>query len=108
MSCPQQDAALVYSTELFVMIVFILGTPILAMILRSSRIPGSGLFIAAYTMLTLSNIFTVVEGLWFEALFNILEHVSVFAGSLVLLAALITLLRARRRTNGDTHGAAGQ
>jgi len=90
---------MVYSTELFVMVVFILGTPILTGIIRSSRIPGAPFFITAYVLLTLSNIFTVVEGLWFERLFNALEHVSVFASSLSILAAVIALLRARRRMN---------
>ena len=49
------------------------------------RIPRSNLLLSALLFFLLSNFFTVCEGLWLEAFFNLLEHLS-YMMALVLLA----------------------
>jgi len=91
----------VYSTEVFVMIIYIIGVPLFAGVIRSADLPGAGLFITAYLFLVLSNTFTVVEGLWFESLFNFLEHASITISSMLFFAATSRLLAADQNRNNQ-------
>lgn len=49
------------------------------------RIPRSSLLLSALLFFLLSNLFTICEGMWEEALFNALEH-SCYAICLILLS----------------------
>ena len=49
------------------------------------RIPHGSLLLSALLFFLLSNVFTISEGLWQEAWFNALEHIS-YAICLILLA----------------------
>jgi len=92
---------MVYSTELFVMIIYIIGVPLFAGVIRSADLPGAGFFIIAYLFLAISNIFTVAEGLWFESLCNFIEHVSITISSMFFFAATSKLLTTDRNRNNQ-------
>jgi hypothetical protein len=90
---------MVYPTEVFVLIINIFGVPLFAAVVRSANLPGAGLFVIAYLCLMLSNIFTVVEGLWLESLFNLLEHASITVSSVFFLFAVRQLCLVREQHN---------
>jgi hypothetical protein len=77
------------STEIFVMIVFAIGYPLFWNLIIRSKIKGKNFFIAAYTAILFSNIFTVAEEYLFAEIFNALEHVSISIGAVFLLAAVV-------------------
>ena len=79
------------STEVFVMSIFIFGLPFFYAILCNSGMPGRKSFMTAYILLTLSNIFTVIEEFWLNAFFNLCEHCFITLGSLAMLIAIINL-----------------
>ena len=77
------------SSEIFVLAIFIIGGPFFYCILRDSCLPGCKFFMWAYLLLTLSNIFTVVEEFWLNSFFNTCEHSSIAIASILLLVAVI-------------------
>ena len=97
------------STEFFVMAIFIVGSPFFFFMLRDSDLQGRRFFMGAYIFLTLSNIFTVVEEFWLNAIFNICEHASIALGSIMILVAVIKLTAKNKphnihRTSEDLKG----
>lgn len=81
------------STEVFVMAIFIAGVPFFYFILQDSDLQGRIFFMLAYVLLTLSNIFTVLEEFWLNTLFNTLEHIFITLGSISMLVAIIKLTK---------------
>ncbi|HOU83954.1 MAG TPA: hypothetical protein PK158_03845 [Spirochaetota bacterium] len=77
------------STEIFVMIVFAIGYPLFWNLIIRSKIKGKNYFIAAYTAILFSNVFTVMEEYYFAKIFNALEHISIAIGAVFLLAAVV-------------------
>ena len=88
---------MVYPTEVFVMIINIIGVPLFAGVVRSARLPGAGSFVLAYFFLMLSNICTVLEGFWFGSLFNLFEHASITVSSVFFLLAVSRFCSGRER-----------
>lgn len=75
------------TTEVFVMVIYILCLPLCLMGFRAANVPGSLFFMLSYCGLVLSNIFTVVETFWLEDFFNFLEHSCLlFTGVSILIA----------------------
>lgn len=87
---------MILSTELFVMVVFIIGFPLFTGALRGAELPGSLFFILSYLFLLLSNIFTVIEEFCLYNVFNTLEHLMIAAGALMMLIAVWTLTKAKQ------------
>ena len=81
------------SSEVFVMLLFIVGVPLFYIILKDRTIPEHRLFMLVYLQLTFSNIFTVVEEFLFEQLFNTLEHLFIAFAAVTMLTAVIRLSR---------------
>ncbi|MBP8083201.1 MAG: hypothetical protein KAZ87_08385 [Spirochaetes bacterium] len=71
------------------MIIFAIGYPLFWNLILRSKIKGKNCFIASYTSILFSNIFTVIEEYYFYALFNALEHICITLGSVLLLAAVL-------------------
>ena len=80
-------------TEVVTLLIQLAALPLLIVMLRSSRIPGGGLFATAYAFLLLSNICTVTEGFFWPDLCDAIEHLSMSAFALLLLRAVWVLLR---------------
>lgn len=59
------------------------------------RIPRSNLLLSALLFFLLSNVFTILEGLWLEAIFNAIEHLC-YTISLILLAIWCAALYRRK------------
>ena len=83
------------STEFFVLTIFIAGVPFFYALLRDSGIHGWGYFFTAYLLLTFSNVFTVVEGFWYSAFFNLCENSFISFASITLLIAVIKFIKKR-------------
>lgn len=79
------------SSELFVMVIFIIGVPLMIITLRDSHLPENRLFITAYIFLVFSNLFTVIEEVMFNTLFNFLEHLFITIASIIILVAVSRL-----------------
>lgn len=79
------------STEIFLMVMFIAGCPFFYFMLRGTNIQGRTYFMVSYGLLTLSNIFTVVEEFYLNALFNACEHLFITLGSITMFIAVIKL-----------------
>jgi len=79
------------------MIIYIIGVPLFIGVLRSADLPGAGFFISAYVCLLLSNIFTVLEGFWFAAQCNFIEHASITCSAVFFYIAIDRLLANRSR-----------
>ena len=91
------------SSEVFVMLLFIVGVPLFHSILKDRTIPEHRLFMLVYLLLTLSNIFTVFEEFLFGRLFNTLEHLFITFAAVTMLAAVIRLSRhGKRQHPADT------
>ncbi|MBP9022194.1 MAG: hypothetical protein KBH06_03230 [Spirochaetes bacterium] len=90
------------STEIFVMIVFAIGYPLFWNLIVRSKIKGKKYFIAAYTAILFSNIFTVLEEYYFAEIFNALEHISITIGSIFLLVAVVKFTGKEAIKDGDT------
>lgn len=86
------------STETIVLIIFSVSLFLFYRILVGSKIPGKKLLFLSFLVFFLSNIFTVVEGYILYKLFNVLEHVSIFVGSVLLLISVIYILRKKGGT----------
>ena len=95
------------SSEIFVMVIFIIGIPIIFFTLRDSDLPERRLFMGAYLILVLSNIVTVVEEFRFNALFNFFEHFFIAAASFMFLLAVIRMTSPRRTVSKPGTGGAG-
>ena len=96
------------TTEFFVMCIFIAGWPFIFIILRDADLPGRKFFMIAYVSLTFSNIFTVVEELWLETFFNLMEHLLILAAAIMILIAVIQLTSRNHSVDGpSTSGARG-
>jgi hypothetical protein len=80
-------------TEIVTLTIQLAALPFVIVMLRSSGIPGRGLFGAAYGCLLLSNVFTVVEDVAWHDGFNHLEHLSMVVFALILLRAVWVFLR---------------
>lgn len=85
------------STEVFVMVIFIVGLPFFYAILKNSGMRGGGFFMISYLLMTLSNTFTVLEEFWLNGLFNFCEHAFITAGAVMMLSGVLKL------TAGKTH-----
>ena len=79
------------SSEIFVMVIFLIGVPIILFTLHESDLPEHRFFMAAYILLAFSNIFTVVEEFWLGAFFNFLEHLFITIASFVFFIAVIRM-----------------
>jgi hypothetical protein len=90
------------STEIFVMMVFAIGYPLFWNLIIRSKINGKNFFIAAYTAILLSNIFTVAEDYYFAEIFNALEHISIAIGSIFLLVAVVKFTGKEAIKDGNT------
>ena len=79
------------TSEAFVLVIFIVGFPFLYSIFRETDIPGRRWFLLAYSSLTLSNFFTVIESLMLHNLFNLCEHIFIMAAAVLILLGCIQL-----------------
>ncbi len=77
------------STELFVVVVHLIGYPLFLGSIGKSGIRGKYCFIGAYTFILLSNILTVAENLLFAEILNICEHLSISIAAILLFAAVM-------------------
>lgn len=80
-------------TEIVTLTIQLAALPFVIVMLRSSGIPGRGLFAIAYTCLLLSNLCTVAEGAFWNEGLNHLEHLSMAAFAMVLVRAVWVFLR---------------
>lgn len=85
------------TSEVFVMVLFIVGIPFFPVILRGARLPEYRLFILCYLLLTLSNVFTVVEEFWFGKIFNMLEHLFIACTAICMCVAVFRLTSGKGR-----------
>ena len=69
------------SSEIFVLILFIIALPVLILLYRSTPMPGAKYFLAAYICLIFSNTFTVIETWYLYNIFNMLEHIFITVSS---------------------------
>jgi len=70
-------------SEIITLIMGIVGICILFTSLKRFRFPGAEYFKAGFTVLFLSYVFTVAEGVLWQNLFNLLEHFGyLFSGCL--------------------------
>lgn len=83
---------MIISTEIFVLIIFVLAFPIFIFLFRSTGLPGSKYFLATFVFLLLSNIFTVLEEFFLPRLFNILENGSIALGAFWFFMAVRELV----------------
>jgi len=89
----------IISTELFVLVVFVLAFPIVIMLFKSADLPGDKYFLAAFCFLLVSNIATVVEEFYLPKFFDILENGSIAISSFFFLLAIHKLIRHQTRSN---------
>lgn len=61
------------------------------------RIPHPFLVLASFASLVLGSLFTVAEGLFWADPFNVLEHLSVMAGAILLALWCAQVFRPRRQ-----------
>ena len=80
-------------TEIVTLVIQLAALPFVFVMLRTSGIPGRGLFGVSYVCLLLSNIFTVAEDAAWHDGFNHLEHLSMGVFALVLLRGVWVFLR---------------
>lgn len=97
------------TTELFVMVIYVLCLPIVLIGFRSAQVPGAVFFILAYSCMVLSNIFTVIEAFWLEEIFNFLEHSCLLVSSACMLMAVkilitVSLCSANSRSSAGEKG----
>lgn len=85
------------TSEVFVMVLFIVGIPFFPAILRGARLPEYRLFIVCYFSLALSNVFTVIEEFWCGPLFNVLEHLFISLTAVCMCAAVLRLTSGKGR-----------
>ena len=90
-----------FSTEVFVMAIFIAGFPFFYMLLRDAGLQGRNYFMAAYVCLLLSNIITVVEELYWNAFFNFCEHFFITLASMMMFVAILKLTTKRKRRHAS-------
>jgi len=90
---------MIISTELFVLVVFVLAFPIVIFLFRSADLPGDKFFLAAFSFLLLSNIATVVEEFFLPEFFDILENGSIAISSFWFFLAVHKLISQRTRSN---------
>jgi len=71
---------------------------------RWKNLPGSKIFIVSFILFTFGWFFTVIEGIFFEVLFNLLEHLCYICSSLMLVIWTIIYYKRRSRNelNSDT------
>ncbi|HEX3133390.1 MAG TPA: hypothetical protein VHX44_07375 [Planctomycetota bacterium] len=80
-------------TEIVTLVIQLAALPFVIIMLRSSDIPGRGLFALAYACLLTSNIATVVEGALWPVFFDSVEHLSMALFALVFISAVWVFLR---------------
>lgn len=85
------------TTEMFVLILYMVGFPLCISLVRSEKLPGAIYFGLAYFCLLLSNVFTVLEEWFLENMFNHLEHGFITFGSLFILLGVKKLTGQRTR-----------
>jgi hypothetical protein len=90
-------------SEVFVMILFICGLPVFYLILKDATLSEHKLFLGAYSILTLSNICSVVEEFLWNTLFNIGEHVCITVASLLLFTAVIRMTSLRKQHHKENN-----
>lgn len=88
------------TTEIFVLVLFILSFPISITLLKSAELPGDRYFFSAYIFLLLSNAFTVIEEYFFYEFFDLLEHFSIAMSAFLLFLAIRKFTRS---PNGMRH-----
>lgn len=75
------------STELFVLLLFLVALPLLLVLFRNSELPGTRFFLWSFLFLLASNVFTVVESWIYPTLFDVLEHLfNTFAAAAFFMA----------------------
>lgn len=66
--------------------------------LSSSRVKVPGFFLTSILVVTMGQIFTVLEGFFLENMFDILEHLSYLTGSVFILLSFLHPLK--RKNHG--------
>lgn len=79
------------STELFVMTIFIAGSPFFYFVLRDSDLRGRNYFMYAFLSLVFSNIFTVIEEFGMYTFFDTCEHVFITIASIMMFIAVFKM-----------------
>jgi hypothetical protein len=87
-------------TEIVTLVIQLAALPFVIIMLRSSGIPGRGLFGLAYACLLVSNIATVVEGVVWPVVFDSIEHLSMAVFAVVFLVGVLEFLRHHPRDDG--------
>lgn len=83
------------STELFVLLLFLVALPLLVALFRDAALPGKRYFFFSFLFLLLSNIFTVVEGWLLPKLFDLMEHLFIMFASLSFYLAIHLFVSSR-------------
>lgn len=86
---------MLYPTELFVVILNLIGLPLFTAVIRAPGLPGNSFFVAAYITILFSNISSILEGFWLAEAFNFLEHAMIALSSLLFLIAIRKFVRGR-------------
>ncbi len=81
------------SNEIFVMISFLAGLPIIGILLQKADLPGKLFFFFAYLSFLLSNIFTVTEAFYLYSTMNFLEHFMMLCGAIFTLLGIIRITK---------------
>lgn len=91
------------STEIFVLILFVIALPVLIFLYKSTPMPGAKYFLVAYICLILSNIFTVIEAWYFFDFFNTLENIFITICSIFFFVFIWKLTnRSQKHHSGRT------
>lgn len=89
------------STEIFVLIVFLVALPICIILFKSAQLPGDKYFFLAFVSLLASNLFTVLEAWFFPAALNLLEQFSITLSAFFFLLAMRIFIRERVANNDE-------
>ena len=86
------------------LIMLLLGLAVLAFIvmnkIRLRRIPGFKVFVSAFFCFLAAWIFTVLEGFFWEDMFNVLEHVLYVSGTALLFIWVLKIGRKSKLESG--------
>jgi hypothetical protein len=87
-----------HSSELFNLLLSGIGLTIIFTTFRSMTFPGFHALCLGYTTLCAANLFTVVEGICWFAVFNLLEHAAYALAGVCFLYGCLESLGATKRT----------
>ena len=86
------------------LIMLLLGLAVFAFIvmnkIRLRRIPGFKVFVSAFFCFLAAWIFTVLEGFFWEDMFNVLEHVLYVSGTALLFIWVLKIGRKSKLESG--------